>query len=284
MLSAALIGACSSRKPPEPAAAKPPAPAPSTIAPETSAPEPVGPFLEALPEPVWVPAPGFRIAAPRLGQRLQANQADGLEVVVDGALDSAAGQLRVALDGHAFRTVDDHRIPLRRLLLEDEELAPGLHRLVAIRQTEAGRSLAASWFRVDASEADAEVSDELTDRAPHPGVVLAAPRGTFYGDAADDIVLDAVALHSDVFGVSGARQPIADREAILLVRLSGPSGVAERRTHGQLFRVSGLASGDHRIEARLVDARGRPVSQGIWASVERTITVNREVVEEQRSR
>lgn len=279
-----MIGGCSSRKLPEPTVTTPAAPAFSTPASPPAAPEPTGPSLEPLPEPVWIPAPGFRIAEPRLGQRLRADQADGLDVVVDGIASSPAGELRVALDGHAFRVVDDHRIPLRRLLLEDEELAPGVHRLVAIRETEAGRSLAASWFRVDVSEADSEVHGTLVEQTPFPGVVLAAPRGTFFGDAADDIVLDAFALHDDVFGARGDRRAVTDREAVLLLRLSGPSGIAEQRTHGQPFRVRGLTSGDHRIEVRLVDANGRPAAQGTWASVERTITVNRESAEEQRGR
>lgn len=280
---AALSWACSSRKSTEPSATAPTAPAPASPAPAARPPAPLppaGPSLEALPPPVWV-APSFRIATPRPGQRVTVEEAVQLEVVLE-KLGGAAleGDLQVALDGHAFRVIRENRVPLRRLLLEDEELAPGRHRLVALRDGEQGRALVATWFRVE--EAGSSENAAAPGAAPPPGLVLVSPRGTFHGDAAaDEIRLDAFALDEGAFQAREGSRVGPDRQAAILVRVTGPSGMAERRTRGEPLRIVGLGSGDHRIEAFRVDAAGRVLSRGPWATNERTITVNRDSIEAQ---
>jgi hypothetical protein len=190
---------------------------------------------------------------PRAGEVSTLADAASRSVVVSGG----PGELLVGLDDHAFRRVSGGRVRLSELLLEDEELAPGPHRVVALRDSGDSREIAWSWFTL---------SDDAvaTTAAPPAGVVLLSPQGTFNGDAAaDGVTIDAFVLET--------RRP-------LLVRVQGPGWSVERRTSGEPLRARALPSGDFRVEAfDLGGGAGAAVPpSGPWATMSRVITVNRD--------
>ena len=210
--------------------------------------------LEPLPLVGRIEA-AFRITSPAAGERILSDVVATRSVVVSGA----QGTVYVGLDDHPFRRVDTGSIRLMDLLLEDEELAPGAHRLVVVQEGAEGRAIAASWFFVgDEGEANAEPSSW--------GAVLFSPHGTFNGDAAaDGVTIDAFSLTP---------------ERSLVVRVVGPGWTAERRTSGEPLTVQGLPSGDFRIEAEEL-APGPSASdlvpvRGAWSTLSRVITVNRD--------
>jgi hypothetical protein len=241
------------------------APAPSHPSPAPAAPRTVavsappaerlpGVQLEPLPESTREHA-AFSIVEPRAGEVLTRAEAEGRSVVLSGA----SGEMLVGLDDHAFRRVPGSKVRLSELLLEDEELAPGPHRVVIVRDLDGGgRQDTWSWFTV---------SDDAQPSAapPPPGVVLVSPHGTYNGDkAADGVTIDAFVL--------GARRPP------LLVRVHGAGWSVERRTSGEPLRVRALPSGDIRVEAFELGGGGGTVvpAVGPWATMSRVITVNRD--------
>jgi hypothetical protein len=187
-----------------------------------------------------------------LGEVLTLAEARTRSVVVSGA----PGEVLVGLDDHAFRRVPAGKVRLSELLLEDEELAPGPHRVVVMRDAEGTRSAVWSWFLVTDEAA-------ATAALPPPGVVLSSPQGTYNGDAAADaVIIEAFALES--------RRP-------LLVRVHGVGWAVERRTSGEPLRVQGLPSGDIRVEAtELGEGASSVPAAGPWATMSRVITVNRD--------
>lgn len=238
----------------------PPAPAP---APEP----PTGWTLRPLDAPTYVPA-NFRITSPGPTQPVPLAEASEREVVVEGPRE----KLHVALDGHAFRPLRE-RVVLGDLLLEDEELAPGPHRLVVLRDEPEGRAVAATWFWVHEGADDAA---GVPDVPPRAGIVLVAPWGTYNGPrAADAVRIDAFALAPFRRSVGGG--PI-DHGVILRALVEGPDGSLAGTTRGEPLAVLRLGSGDHHIEVRRIAPRGAaaPADEGPWDVVARTITVNRD--------
>lgn len=210
--------------------------------------------LEALPPVNRIDA-AFRISSPAAGDRILPDAVVARSVVVSGA----RGAVYVGLDDHPFRLVDAGSIRLTELLLEDEELAPGVHRLVVVQDGAEGRAIATSWFSVgEEGDANAEPSSW--------GIVLFSPHGTFNGDAAaDGVTIDAFSLAP---------------ERSLALRVVGPGWSAERRTTGESLSVQGLPSGDFRIEAEELapgpSGSGLVPVRGSWSSLSRVITVNRD--------
>ena len=263
---------CASRSAPERVGTAPPAnTAPTADSPPATPPapeEPAGLALRPLDAPTFTPA-NFRIVSPAPGQLVPIQGASELEVTLEGPSEG----MLLALEGHAFRRLQGNRAAVGRLLLEDEEVAPGPHRLVAVRDEGGRRSVAATWFWVHEGEPRAA---EAPDEPPGAGVVLLAPRGTFNGEqAADAVRIDAFALAP--FGGAGGTDPV-DAGVTLRARVVGPDGSATRETRGEPLAVLGLGSGDHRVEVgRAAPADGgSPVSAGPWAVATRVITVNRE--------
>lgn len=209
--------------------------------------------LHPAPGPAFVP-PAFRVQAPHLGQRFERAAAAELEIVVEGG----GPGLRIALDGHAFRPAPEGRIAVRRLLLEDEDLAVGPHRVVVLEDTEKGRSVVATWFWLD------ESSPSGSAPSPPPwGVVLVSPSGTYNGGpAADALEIDGFVLDALL---RGETEPA-------LVRVRGKGTWGQRPVRGELLRPESLDSGDYEIE--LIDLRGGKT--GPWGSVQRTVTINRD--------
>ncbi len=258
LLAALCVTGCGSATPAErtphgvaPVARQPtPAPSPPR-APATSAQAPAsaGVQLEPLTEKVQSPA-SFRIVEPRAGEVATLVDAASRSVVVSGG----PGELLVGLDDHAFRRVSGGRVRLSELLLEDEELAPGPHRVVAVHDTDGKREVAWSWFTLS--------DDALATPPPPAGVVLLSPHGTFNGNAAaDDVTIDAFVLE--------VHRP-------LLVRVQGPGWAVERRTSGEPLRVRALPSGDFRVEAFDLGGGAAVPPSGPWATMSRVITVNRD--------
>lgn len=237
----------------------PPAPKPGEpVRPALPAAEDAGAAVSLEPVPAKpLVAASFGVVEPRQGAFVPASEAQVLRVSVQGA----EGELWIALDEHPFRSVRTGSVRLGALLLEDEELAPGPHRVVVLKETEGGWAFAASSF---------SVGDEGQAASPPPvpppsGVVLLDPRGTYNGvSAADAVTVRAWSLTS---------------RAALSVRVTGTKLLLEKRTNGEALRVVGLPSGDFRFEVlelapaadgRLVHAGGR------WSNMSRVITVNRD--------
>ncbi len=252
-----------------------PAPATAPQAPAPAAPAPEGPAgwgLRSLEAPTYLPAT-FRITSPGPAQPVPLAEASQLEVVLEGPREG----VRLALDGHAFRPSRD-RVTLGDLLLEDEELAPGPHRLVALRDEPAGRLVTATWFWVHEG---AEDEASVPEAPPRAGVVLVAPRGTYNGpQAADAVQIDAFALAP--FRRTSAASPI-DQGAILRAQVEGPEGSLAGTTQGEPLALLRLGSGDHRVEVRRIAPRGDAPrddaprdDEGPWDVVSRVITVNRD--------
>lgn len=257
---------------------------------EPPAPPAPGPH-EAPSDAVLTPLPAssfaaaeFRIVTPVAGARLELARAGELTV----ALEPPRGEYWVALDGHPFRRLGGAPLSLGQLLLEDEELAPGMHRLVVVEDKVAAgsskgdaarpRSIAATWFWV---HDPAEPSLVPPTKPPSPGLVLLAPRGTFYGAEADRVPLEAFALAPSVFVGIGGRaegQPIA-RDVPLAVSLGASgetSSLARHEGRGALVATARLPSGDIEIHVSsgTVAHSGAPSP---WATLQRVVTVNRDV-------
>ncbi len=211
--------------------------------------------LEPQKEKPAVPA-AFGIAEPRQGALVPGIDAARQHVTLRGV----SGEVLVALDDHTPRRVTTGSVRLGALLLEDEELAPGFHRLVVVRETEAAFEVAASTFFV---------GDEAPPSVPPPsGVVLLEPHGTYNGDKAAD------AIRVVAFGLD-ATSPLA-------VRVSGPTVSSERNIKSGALRVQGLPSGDFRIDAIELSGADPATAvprSGRWSTMGRVITVNRDAPE-----
>lgn len=275
--SVLVVVGCAARSAPEQGAPSPPraqTEAPPAAPPTAPAQEPVGLALRPLTRPSFVPA-DFRFVTPRAAEPVTLDRAGELIVTLEGRSEGVL----VALDGHAFRAFPGEGVPLGRLLLEDEEIAPGPHRLVALRDEGTRRAVAVTWFWVHEG---ATSSPAVPEEPPPGGVVLVAPRGTYNGErAADAVRIDAFALASSALvAPTGERttSPV-DSEAALRVRMAGPGGAATQVTRGESLAVQRLESGDHGIEVTRAPAVGgrERVGEGPWGVAHRIITVNRDL-------
>ncbi len=194
-------------------------------------------------------AEGIAIASPTPGEVVSSKIVAKRRVTLSGEF---GGELQVALDGHFPRKVRGRDIALGELVLEDEEIAPGLHRLAALATRKDGtRAVALAWFQVtDGNEGKG------AEEAPPWGVLLLSPHGTFNGDAAaDGVTIDAWS---------------PDPKDQLTVELTGVGVHVRKVGPATPLRVLGLPSGDFRVRVKLATAGGP------WAEVTRVITVNRD--------
>ena len=162
----------------------------------------------------------------------------------------------LALDDHAPRPFVAAELELSRLLDEDEEMAPGQHRLVAVRRDPSGYVVQEREFSLDTNEGPRNAS----------GCLLLAPRGTFNGPLAADAI--------DIVVLPLGRAP--RRVRLGLGAALGPSTttLAEFRTgRAIVFRPAPLPSGDFQVAVDCLAEGDVSISRFV-----RTITVNRELL------
>lgn len=182
-----------------------------------------------------------------LPRRLTRAELQKLEVN-PGVPHGSAASTFVALDDHAPRWAT-RPLPLVRLVNEDVELTPGVHRLVLFGKDRLTISFEVAYFWLEAEPAG----------DPAPGCLLVDPAGTYNGDAqADRITLRAL--------------PLTPRVETVEYTWSGPgsSGRVQKDVRVPL-RVLEVPSGDFHVVARCLGPGGVEIER-----VERTITVNRD--------
>lgn len=159
----------------------------------------------------------------------------------------------VALDDHPPRPFADKGIRLTSLLNEDEEVAPGLHRLVAFVEGATSTTFEVRHFWVDVAERAVSAT----------GCVLARPAGTYNGEvSADALAVRVLPLEPSIEKVT--------------LSWTGPLGADEKKSSIEaapraVVRIAGQKSGDYEIIVSCRNGAGVEVER-----VTRVVTVNRD--------
>jgi len=154
------------------------------------------------------------------------------------------GSLLLVLDDQSPRPLLARTVPLRSVVDEDRELAPGWHTLVAFIQTASEVELSVVHFQIEL---------ELPRLDSEAKCALLSPGGTVHTSPSAEVELLAAPLSADV-----RRLEYFTRDADPLSLAPGLSALAR-----------GLPSGDHRLGVRCFDAAGKLIGAS-----ERTVTIN----------
>ncbi len=256
-----------------PAAVAPPADAGAT---EAAAPAPVQLGIDAVDEPKATPAPHVEIKFPFAEQHIAVKKASRYRVrleVQHWPTSGDTGGVELALDHYRPRRLDTlpKAVRLGDLVPADQTLEAGEHVLFAIAVRPDGTSVkptsGASLQPFGAVHFWVGPRGKATIDMQAPMLVYSQPSGTYNGaHAADNVLLDFYLLGAKL----GAGKDRV-RASISGPRVEQKFVIQDSRAR----RISGLPSGDYRVELSLRGPDEKPVA-GPWAHAARTITVNRD--------
>jgi len=209
----------------------------------------------------------LEIEQPAEGEEIPQERAGSRAIVVrDGGFLSRrpSGRLALVLDRDHVRDVGSGEdATLGALLPEDRDLEPGEHVLAVVACDAEGRALRDARGKARASVRRFWVGPRrpAVTGAGAAWLVVLHPRGTFNGAlAAERATLDLV-----VFGAD-----LSPGKVWVEVAVTGPGTRSQvALTREGLYWMSGLTSGDHRVDVSL---QGAPA--GGWTLATRRITVN----------
>jgi hypothetical protein len=223
-------------------------------------------------------APHVELMFPLAGKRIATEKAAAYAIKVKTSNWSDELRLMLMLDDFTPLVLQapEDAVTLGRLVPEDRELSPGIHRLfvTAVHPTKGSVRLEKPRSRAPFSAIEFWVGDAEASPAPNttgPRLVHLAPSGTYNGSRGENVLVDF-----QVLGLDTAR-----REVEVEVARTSPGNKAFGRLrlpHDALATIESLESGDYDVTVRLLDPEGAavPFAEGVKS---RTITVNRDAPE-----